>query len=156
MATVLFHWIHECICRSVNCACFSVFQRHVREDPPVRSTAWIKIILKRLDAENTFSVIFPFLLCHLEVAGVFRSSLVVFERLYSQRVISSLKKTTTKLKNNTTKPHLQLPHLEYRDVVLPVDLIGRRVEPVALLHVLVEDAATFHVAQAELTQVEFR
>lgn len=46
------------------------------------------------------------------------------------------------------------PHLEYRDVVLPVDLVGRGVEPIALLHVLVEDAATLHVAQAELAQVQ--
>lgn len=108
MATVLFHWIHECICRSVNCACFSVFQRHVREDPPVRSTAWIQIILKRLDAENTFSVIFLFLLCHLEVAGVFRSSLVVFERLYSQRVNSSLKtKQHNKATSATSPPRIQ-------------------------------------------------
>lgn len=53
--------------------------------------------------QKILCVIFPFLLCHLEVAGVFRSSLVVFERLHSQRVISSLKKTTTKFKNKTTQ-----------------------------------------------------
>lgn len=47
-------------------------------------------------------------------------------------------------------------HLEHRDVVLPVDLVGGRVEPAALLHVLVEDAATLHVAEAELAQVELR
>lgn len=45
-------------------------------------------------------------------------------------------------------------HLKHGDVVLPVDLVGGRVEPAALLHVLVEDAAALHVAQAELTQVE--
>jgi len=47
-----------------------------------------------------------------------------------------------------------VPHLVNRDIFLPVDLVSRGVEPVALLHVLVEDAATLHVAQAELTQVE--
>lgn len=47
-------------------------------------------------------------------------------------------------------------HLEHRDVVLPVDLVGGRVEPAALLHVLVEDAAALHVAEAELAQVELR
>lgn len=47
-------------------------------------------------------------------------------------------------------------HLEHRDVVLPVDLVGGRVEPAALLHVLVEDAAALHVAQAELAEVELR
>lgn len=46
------------------------------------------------------------------------------------------------------------PYLEYRDIVLPVDLVGGGVEPIALLHVLVEDAATLHVAQAELAQVQ--
>lgn len=47
-------------------------------------------------------------------------------------------------------------HLEHRDVVLSVDLVGGRVEPAALLHVLVEDAAALHVAEAELAQVELR
>lgn len=47
-------------------------------------------------------------------------------------------------------------HLEHRHVVLPVDLVGGRVEPAALLHVLVEDAAALHVAEAELAQVELR
>lgn len=56
--------------------------------------------------QKILCVTFPFLLCHLEVAGVFRSSLVVFERLHSQRVISSLKKTTTKFKNKTTQSHI--------------------------------------------------
>lgn len=45
-------------------------------------------------------------------------------------------------------------HLIHGDVVLPVDLVGRRVEPLALLHVLVENAAALHVTQAKLTQVE--
>lgn len=45
-------------------------------------------------------------------------------------------------------------HLEHRDVILPVDLVGRRVKPATLLHVLVEDAAALHVAEAELAQVE--
>lgn len=49
-----------------------------------------------------------------------------------------------------------MSHLKHRDVVLPVDLVGRRVEPAALLHVLVEDAAALHVAEAELAQVELR
>lgn len=48
------------------------------------------------------------------------------------------------------------PHLEHRDVVLPVDLVGGRVKPRALAHVLVQDAAALHVAQAELTQVQLR
>lgn len=52
--------------------------------------------------------------------------------------------------------HSKVPYLKYRHIILPVDLIGRGVEPVALLHVLVEDAATLHVAQAELTQVKLR
>lgn len=43
------------------------------------------------------------------------------------------------------------PHLEHRDVVLSVDLVGGRVKPRALAHVLVQDAAALHVAQAELT-----
>lgn len=38
------------------------------------------------------------------------------------------------------------PHLEHRHVVLPVDLVGRRVEPAALSHVLVENASALHVA----------
>lgn len=49
------------------------------------------------------------------------------------------------------KLRLKPPYFKYRNVILPVNLIGWRVEPVALLHVLVEDAATLHVAQAELT-----
>ena len=48
------------------------------------------------------------------------------------------------------------PHLKDGDVVLPVDLVGGRVEPAALPHVLVENAAALHVAQAELTQVQLR
>lgn len=48
------------------------------------------------------------------------------------------------------------PHLEHRDVILPVDLVGRRVKPRALAHVLVQDAATLHVAQTELAQVQLR
>ena len=57
--------------------------------------------------------------------------------------------------NHATFHHTeQWTHLKYRDVILPVDLVGRRMEPVALLHVLVEYAATLHVAQAELAQVE--
>lgn len=51
---------------------------------------------------------------------------------------------------------ISFPHLEHGHVVLPVDLVGRRVEPVALLHVLVENAAALHVAQTELTEVELR
>lgn len=45
-------------------------------------------------------------------------------------------------------------YLKHRDIVLPVDFVGGWVEPAALLHVLVEDAATLHVAEAKLTQVE--
>ncbi len=48
------------------------------------------------------------------------------------------------------------PHLEHGHVVLPVDLVGRRVKPVAFSHVLVENAAALHVAQTELTEVELR
>lgn len=51
---------------------------------------------------------------------------------------------------------ISFPHLEHGHVVLPVDLVGRWVEPVALLHVLVENAAALHVAQTELTEVELR
>ena len=47
-----------------------------------------------------------------------------------------------------------LPHLKHRDVILPVDLIGWGVEPATLAHVLVQDAAALHVAQAKLTQVQ--
>lgn len=41
---------------------------------------------------------------------------------------------------------ISFPHLEHGHVVLPVDFVGRRVEPAALSHVLVENAAAFHVA----------
>lgn len=51
---------------------------------------------------------------------------------------------------------ISFPHLEHGHVVLPVDLVGRRVEPAALSHVLVENAAALHVAQTELTEVELR
>lgn len=51
---------------------------------------------------------------------------------------------------------LSLSHLEHGDTILPVDLIGWRVEPGTLPHVLEEDAATLDVTQAELTQVELR
>lgn len=51
---------------------------------------------------------------------------------------------------------ISYPHLEHGHVVLPVDLVGRRVKPVALSHVLVENAAALHVAQTELTEVELR
>lgn len=56
------------------------------------------------------------------------------------------------------KPHTQVskPHLEHGDFVLPVDLVGRRVKPRALAHVLIQDAAALHVAQAELAQVQLR
>ena len=54
------------------------------------------------------------------------------------------------------KPQGARPHLKDGHVVLPVDLVGGRVEPAALPHVLVENAAALHVAQAELTQVELR
>lgn len=55
-----------------------------------------------------------------------------------------------------TSDSIFLSHLKHRDVVLPVDLVGWRVEPGALPHVLEEDAATLDVTQAELTQVELR
>lgn len=55
-----------------------------------------------------------------------------------------------------TSVSIFLSHLKHRDVVLPVDLVGWRVEPGALPHVLEEDAATLHITQAELTQVELR
>lgn len=45
-------------------------------------------------------------------------------------------------------------HLKDGHFVLPVDLVGRRVEPVALSHVLVQNATALHVAQTELTEVE--
>lgn len=51
---------------------------------------------------------------------------------------------------------ISFPHLKNGHVVLPVDLVGRWVKPVALAHVLVENATALHVAQTELTEVEFR
>lgn len=52
------------------------------------------------------------------------------------------------------EPQRQAAHLKHRNIVFPVDLVGRRVKPAALLHVLVEDAAALHVTEAKLTQVE--
>lgn len=53
-----------------------------------------------------------------------------------------------------TEPQRQAAHLKHRNLVLAVDLVGRRVKPAALLHVLVEDAAALHVTETKLTQVE--